>query len=348
MSTETQESKFKKLQWRFFSAYFLALLGDWLQGPYVYQLYASYGFAEHTIALLFLTGFGSSSTFGTFTGPLADKFGRKKMTLVFCVLYATVCAVKFSSNFWILISGRLLGGISTSLLFSVFESWYVAQHLEHLKLPKEWMAKTFATSTFANGLLAIIAGIIANYLAESLKLGPTAPFAVAIPCFALCFLIVATTWTENYGNPNTQLWKSYKDGASLIWNNRPVLWIGIVQSIVESCMYIFVFLWTPVMLIPTAKDVPLGMIFSCFMVCIMIGSSFFSYFLGKNWTPGETLQAAATIFAASTAFCTYTATPKATNMLRNLSFASFLMLETSIGLYFPSIGVLRSQVSSRN
>ena len=51
-----------------------------------FQLYASYGFAENIIALLFLAGFGSSSTFGTFTGPLADKFGRKKMTLVFCVM----------------------------------------------------------------------------------------------------------------------------------------------------------------------------------------------------------------------------------------------------------------------
>ena len=36
--TETLESKHKKLQWKFFSAYFLALFGDWLQGPYVYQV----------------------------------------------------------------------------------------------------------------------------------------------------------------------------------------------------------------------------------------------------------------------------------------------------------------------
>ena len=97
---------------------------------FFFQLYLHYGFAEHTIALLFLAGFGSSSTFGTFTGPFADKFGRKKMTLVFCVLYAICCCIKFSPNFWVLLSGRLLGGVSTSLLFSVFESWYVAQHLE--------------------------------------------------------------------------------------------------------------------------------------------------------------------------------------------------------------------------
>ena len=42
------------------------------------------------------------------------------------------------------------------------------------------MAATFATSTFANGVLAIVAGVIANYLAESLGFGPRAPFALAI------------------------------------------------------------------------------------------------------------------------------------------------------------------------
>ena len=76
----------------------------------------------------------------------------------------------------------------------------------------------------------------------------------------------------------------------------------------------------------------------------MIGSSLFSTLMSQNWTPGETLQSAATIFAICTGFCTYTAHPKATNSKRNGSFMAFLLLETSIGLYFPSIGVLRSQV----
>ena len=39
-------------------------------------------------------------------------------------------------------------------------------------------------------------------------------------------------------------------------------------------MYIFVFLWTPVL--DTGSPVPLGMVFSCFMVCIMVGSALFS------------------------------------------------------------------------
>ena len=83
--------------------------GDWLQGPYIYQLYQSYGFREGEIAVLFLVGYLSSSTFGTFTGPMADKYGRRKMARVFGVLYSIVCCIKLAQNFWVLLAGRVIG-----------------------------------------------------------------------------------------------------------------------------------------------------------------------------------------------------------------------------------------------
>ena len=76
-----KETKFlySSFQKSFFLVYFLALLGDWLQGPYVYKLYAFYGFKESQIAVLYVAGFASSVLFGTCTGPLADIWGRRKM-----------------------------------------------------------------------------------------------------------------------------------------------------------------------------------------------------------------------------------------------------------------------------
>ena len=47
---------------------------------------------------------------------------------------------------------------------------------------------------------AIISGILANFLAENLGLGPLAPFAMAVPCFLVCFFVVLMTWEENYGD----------------------------------------------------------------------------------------------------------------------------------------------------
>ena len=52
---------------------FLAIAGDWLQGPYVYYLYSQYGFGKGEIGQLFIAGFGSSMLFGTIVGSLADK-----------------------------------------------------------------------------------------------------------------------------------------------------------------------------------------------------------------------------------------------------------------------------------
>lgn len=52
---------------------YVAIAGDWLQGPYVYYLYSQYGFGKGEIGQLFIAGFGSSMLFGTVVGSLADK-----------------------------------------------------------------------------------------------------------------------------------------------------------------------------------------------------------------------------------------------------------------------------------
>ncbi len=58
--------------------------------------------------------------------------------------------------------------------------------------------------------LAIIAGILANFLAENLSLGPLAPFAMAVPCFMVCFFVVLMTWEENCGDSVSILTSNYQ------------------------------------------------------------------------------------------------------------------------------------------
>ena len=43
------------------------------------------------------------------------------------VLYALACVTKHVKSYWVLMLGRVLGGISTSLLFSSFEAWLICQ-----------------------------------------------------------------------------------------------------------------------------------------------------------------------------------------------------------------------------
>ena len=94
--------------------------------------------------------------------------------------------------------GRVLGGLATSLLCSTFESWYVNQHLHVHKFPPAWLNSTFSRATYYNGLLAISAGLLAHLLAETLQLGPLAPFLAAVPLLGLCALSILLTWdTDN-------------------------------------------------------------------------------------------------------------------------------------------------------
>ena len=94
---------------------------------------------------------------------------------------------------------------------------------------------------------------------------------------------------------SVELITSYREGALMIWRNRPIFLIGLVQSIVESCMYIFVFLWTPVLSTALAPA-PLGMIFSCFMVTFLNGPSLAVWpDWAIFWTLGKFLKPLATI-----------------------------------------------------
>lgn len=68
---------------------YVPIAGDWLQGPYVYYLYSTYGYGKGDIGQLFIAGFGSSMLFGTIVGSLADKqwvFHSDLCLMVSCLL----------------------------------------------------------------------------------------------------------------------------------------------------------------------------------------------------------------------------------------------------------------------
>jgi len=79
---------------KYLFVYLLAAFSDWLQGPYVYALYDTYGYTQHEIAVLFVAGFGSSMIFGSFIGGMADQGGRKRFVILFAVIYALSCMTK--------------------------------------------------------------------------------------------------------------------------------------------------------------------------------------------------------------------------------------------------------------
>jgi len=329
---------------------------DWLQGPYVYDLYASYGFSQHEIAVLFVAGFGSSFFLGTYIGSLADQFGRKKWALLYVVLYCSSCFTKHFPNFWMLMLGRIFGGIATSLLFSVFDSWMVKEHHER-GFPSEWLSETFSSAMFGNSVAAILCGMAAQQAADFFPLAPLfnhmtmwggscTPFDMSIVCLLVGGMYVMGTWSENYGGSTHESRDPHGGGFSLqavtaaiktVMTNRDVLFTGLIQSLFEGSMYTFVFMWTPALTDPTSDTKPpYGLIFATFMVACMAGSSLFSLIHSRT-DPSAVIYIPLSVSALALSVPIFTSNP-------NIVVIGFLVFEVCVGIYFPAISTLKGEI----
>lgn len=60
------------------------------------------------------------------------------------------------------------------------------------------------------------------------------------------------------------------------FSDRKVICLGLIQSLFEGAMYVFVLEWTPALTDASPDQIPHGYIFASFMVAIMMGSSIFN------------------------------------------------------------------------
>ena len=119
---------------------------------------------------------------------------------MYVATYVASCVTTHWSDYGVLMLGRFFGGIATSLLFTAFESWLVAEHFKR-GYEAEWLDKTFAKAIFlGNGLVSIVSGLLANYLVTDMRLGPVAPFDAAALFLAIGGVVILFTWTENKGD----------------------------------------------------------------------------------------------------------------------------------------------------
>eukprot|EP00062_Callorhinchus_milii_P025011 gi/632985529/ref/XP_007909732.1/ PREDICTED: molybdate-anion transporter [Callorhinchus milii] len=332
---------FLRFQREYYQVYFLALAADWLQGPYLYKLYQHYQFLESQIAIIYVCGLASSVLFGLVAASLTDRLGRRKSSVLFCLTYSACCLTKLSRDYFVLVVGRVLGGLSSSLLFSAFEAWYVHEHVESHDFPPEWIAGTFSRAAFWNSVLAVGAGIVANLFAEGFGLGPVAPFMLSIPLLVMAGSLALRDWKENYGGSGGKLSRSCLAGLRCLLSDRRVLLLGAIQSLFESVVYIFIFLWTPVL---SPYQPPLGLVFSCLMAAGMIGSSLYRVATSKRYHLQPLHVLCLSVLMAFFALFMLTFSTSPGQERPSESFLAFLLIELACGLYFPSMGFLRNKV----
>ena len=162
-----------------------------------------------------------------------------------------------------------MASCSSLLVFSSSQAWYNHEHIENHDFPIEWISETLDKVGFWSGVLSVIAGVIAYFLAEIIVSSPSgtyskyisvqsiftsprtdlfefakAPFIASIPLFVLALCMAWSNWNENKSSTRgVKFSKSCLNGLREIFQNRPTLFCGLTQALFEAVISIFVFLW---------------------------------------------------------------------------------------------------------
>ena len=338
------------LRYAYLSVYAILMLADWLQGTNMYTLYQSYGV---NVGALFLTGFCSSAICGTFVGSFVDKVGTRNGCIMYCVLEILIQALEHVNDFGVLLIGRVIGGLTTSLLFSAFESWLVAKH-RAMGLSHASLEGIFASASIINGLMAIIAGIIARM--SFLASGDIGPFqvAAALTCVAMCLIVL---WWDDPSDHAQQASKKSSPSSAMsftglianAWTDATrssaTMTLGLSCALFEGAMYTFVFMWVPVLQstydASSGERAPTEIAFSCMMVCVALGGVVFNRTLSST-----TISAGgASIFAiASFAMAGCAAASLMSSPPRALYLCLFFAFEISVGAFHPWAAAARARL----
>lgn len=111
----------------------------------------------------------------------------------------------------------------------------------------------------------------------------------------------------------------------------------------EGSMYLFVYFWSPAVIASrhvsgTTEPPPFGIIFSCFMAAIMGGSLIFSMMDVRGEMGTARLLLSVLVLAANALLLPVVVQSEA------ITFWSFAVFETCVGLYFPSMSRLKSDM----
>lgn len=343
---------------RFFAIFLLVNGADWLQGPYIYPIYKDEkGLPEERVATLFLVGFLSGGISASFVGGLADRLGRRTACLAYCIVYSLSCLTLLSDNIFILFLGRILGGMSGTMLYSVFESWMVAEfHMQMPDEPSSTLSEIFSTMTTANSLVAIMAGIAAEWMVSKTGTAKT-PFVASIVCLSGAFFLILRYWGENYGgNRNaqdgvgslleeqTESSGTTKSALQTVIHNKKILVLALTSCFFEGSLFLFIFFKFPALamshkLAGSTSELPFGLIFASLMGSMMLGSMLFNNITAAPTSFPVNRLFICTLMVASMCFFIPTQIRDET-----VTLWCFCIFEICCGVYYPLMAHLKGQL----
>ncbi|KAL8949360.1 MAG: hypothetical protein Q9222_004525 [Ikaeria aurantiellina] len=339
----TSPTKFKRL---FYPVYILVWGADWLQGPFIYTLYKDEKkLPEETVATLFTTGFLAGAISAFFVGSLADRYGRRTACLTYCAITSLSCLSLVSNNISILFAGRALGGLGTTLMYTVFEAWMVTEYNQRsMARTNLKLSNIFGRMITLSSVVAVFAGLVGQLLVGATGTN-TSPFLASIFCLVPAAFIIWSQWTENYGDSgNATPSQAAPSWQLLLGVDKRVLTLGLTSCCFEGSMYLFIFFWSPALksshkLAGQSGALPFGIIFASFMGAMMLGSMLFTIVMtSRKWMScRELLQTVVTLASVSllsTIFFHH----------EFITFWCFCVFELCVGLYFPCMAYQKGKI----
>ncbi|KAI0760602.1 hypothetical protein C8Q74DRAFT_1208199 [Fomes fomentarius] len=366
LSTDNSYSipKAAKLTREYLLVYAIVGGADWLQGPYMYSLYSvQYGLQERVVALLFVVGYSSGGIASPLVGNWADQYSRKRMSMISCVTFALSSLFINIPLFPILLLGRLLGGVSGAIHSSCFQSWLVSS-ANAQALSSRQLSAIFGHAALVNSIVAAGAGVASDKLME--RTGSFAsPFIASGILLIPGIVVIARTWSENYG-------KGSRSNASVRHlqhlfthtSSSRLFVLRLIQTCFEGSLHLFIFVWVPLLqeAASAPEDLPLGYIFSSFMLYMHLGALLYSSIIslspldthheieGDIPSPSSqilTLSIHAKISAgilAASALTFLAAVGREDEHMRFWTFCAFEIC--AFGIYYPVQGMLRGRLVS--
>lgn len=132
---------------------------------------------------MYVTAYIAAAASALVTGFLADRYGRRRACLVFCLIHTISCFSVLSDNRIVLFAGRALAGVALTLLWTVFESWMVTEYntrgLDQGSIP---LSRMFGLMTTSNCMAAILGGVLGHCIVSLLG-SRTIPFVAGVVCY---------------------------------------------------------------------------------------------------------------------------------------------------------------------
>ena len=318
---------------RFLAVYMVYKLGDWMQGPFFYEVYSERCSDSASISFLFLIGFLSAMAGGAFLGGTIDTKGRKIATIFACILFTLSAWSVTSWDMNVLILGRTLGGIATSLFQTAPEAWLLGE-CSRLSVRSRFVDTLFGWVYFLDALVAILAGYAAEAAVSSGR--STASFEVSGITALLAAILTATLWSENTA-PKEENKAESGTLATLkfIFSRTDILLLGAVQAAFEGSMYVFVLMWGRTLSELSDEKIPFGLVFSCFMTACMVGSSVAGFSMERGVPSYKVLTGGLAVAVGGLALSSLAETAI-------VAAVGFCFFELAVGVYFPCMGALRA------